>query len=97
MNETLEQLAEKIRSYNVLDENAISHPDEKDKKNMLSIIKDLISIKEKEISAYNMMFCNAAHSFSEEEINLIDLTRSQCKNDLRSLEKLRSAIKSITV
>lgn len=95
MNETIELLAERIRRYNLLDENAISHPDEKDKKNMLSIIKDLISLKEREITAYDMMFCNAAHSFSTEEIVLIDSTRSQCKKELKSLEKLRSALKSI--
>lgn len=96
MNETIEQLAEHIREYSLPDAAAISHPDEKDKQNMLSIIKDLISIKEKEISAYDMMFCNAAHSFGDVEITLIESTRSQCKKELRSLEKLRSAMKSIT-
>ncbi len=96
MSETIEQLAEHIQKYNYTDETAISHPDEKDKKNMLLIIKDLISIKEKEISAYDMMFCNAAHSFSDVEITLIDSTRSQCKDELKSLEKLRSAMNSIT-
>ncbi len=96
MNEAIEELAKRIRRYTLHDEGCITHPDEKDKKNMLSIIKDLISIKEKEITAYDMMFCNAAHSFSTEEIVLIDSTRSQCKEELKSLEKLRSAMKSIT-
>lgn len=95
MNDVIELLAEIIKKYNT-DDSTVSQPNEEDKKNMLSILKELMSIKGKELSAYNMLFCNAAHSFGNEEINLIDSLRSECKDNIDSLEKLRTAVKSIT-
>lgn len=95
MNETIDLLASLIQDYKNLDESPANQPDEQDANQMLGIIKELISIKEKEISAYDMLFCNAAHSFGDNEIVLIDLTRSQYKKELKSLEKLKSALKLI--
>ena len=95
MNDVIELLAEIIKKYNT-DDSTVSQPNEEDKKNMLSILKELMSIKGKELTAYNMLFCNAAHSFGNEEIQLIDSLRSECKSNIACLEKLRSAVKSIT-
>lgn len=95
MNDVIELLAEIIKKYNT-DDSTVSQPNEEDKKNMLSILKELMSIKGKELTAYNMLFCNAAHSFGNEEIQLIDSLRSECKSNIECLEKLRSAVKSIT-
>ena len=95
MNEVIEHLAELIKTH-TNDETTVTRPDEEDKKNMLSILKELLSIKRKELSAYNMLFCQVAHSFGDEEIKLIDSLRSECKGNIDSLEELRSAMKSIT-
>lgn len=96
MNEVIDQLAEQIKKYKNNDDSVNPHPNEEDKKNMISISKKLIDLKRKELSAYNMLLCNAAHSLGNEEVELIDSLLETCKVDLESLEDLRSSMKSIT-
>lgn len=96
MEEVIEQLVELIKKYKRNDEFSNSQPIEEDAKNMLTILKTILNIKNQELSAYNMLLCHAAHSFKDEEIKLVDTLRIICKDDINGLENLRSAIKSIT-
>lgn len=95
MNEVIEQLAKQLKQYENANSSSASQPNENDTQKMLIVLKDLISIKGRELSSYNLLLCYAAHSLGNKEIELFNSLCSECKSNIDDLEKLHSVMKSI--
>lgn len=93
---TIEQIAKRIRDYQISDSKDNKLSVEKDITDMISLTKQLIKLKEGEITAYTKFLTITAHSFKKSDaLQLVDSVCSQSKKELTNLETLQSELKSL--
>ena len=96
MDEILEEISQSIQRFVGENESKINVKDQEDLFHMINTVDALITLKNKEISYYNRLFCAAVHSVKDTKTDKsIDAACEQAKKEYESLKDLKSSIRSL--
>lgn len=96
MDEILEEISRSIQRFVGQKDSKINVKDQEDLFHMINTVDALITLKNKEISYYNRLFCAAVHSVKDTKTDKsIDAACEQAKKEYDRLRDLKSSIRSL--